>query len=500
MPVIDLSDRYIRKVLENAAIEIARAPNGTRNSLLFAKSATVFEYFVGARLAVTGARPTLREAGLASGLDAREVDAVLDKAWARAQSHPRHVPPPKTPVRAESSARSEPAAQAPEFNHSLLQDSAGNIKNTFANICKILRGASGFVGRLSYDEMRVSPMLDGRAIKDADIAAIREQVEARWGFSPSTENVMQAVLLVSSEHSFHPVQDYLAGLEWDGELRIVRVASHILGIEQPSFLVQRMIRCWFLSAVARARNPGCKVDTCLVLVGDQGEKKSTFFSVLGGQWFSDSYADITTKDGILQVHAAWIYEWAEVDKVTTRRSASDVKAFLSVAKDLLRPPYGRGVLIQPRSSVIVGTTNKSFLDDETGSRRFWPIRIGVRIDREKLEAWRDQLWAEACVGYLGGEPWWLSDDEEGEREQAADEHRVEDPWEEPVRMYVKKCELEAIPITSANLLAYAVGLDTAHHTPDAMKRVGKCMRTLGYDNRRAKSGDTKIRVWRKLNV
>lgn len=56
--------------------------------------------------------------------------------------------------------------------------------------------------------------------------------------------------------------------------------------------------------------------------------------------------------------------------------------------------------------MVVGTTNEEhYLTDSTGGRRYWPVKIR-ELQRERLEADRDQLWAEATALHDGGAPWW----------------------------------------------------------------------------------------------
>jgi predicted P-loop ATPase len=56
--------------------------------------------------------------------------------------------------------------------------------------------------------------------------------------------------------------------------------------------------------------------------------------------------------------------------------------------------------------VFAGTTNSTeWGDDETGLRRFWPVRCGD-INLSLLEEAREQLFAEAVASCREGASWW----------------------------------------------------------------------------------------------
>ena len=111
----------------------------------------------------------------------------------------------------------------------------------------------------------------------------------------------------------------------------------------------------------------------------------------------------------LQLHGNWIIELGELAAMS-RSDLESTKGFLARTIDKYRPPYGRITVEQPRRCVFVGTTNSlTFLKDETGNRRFWPIECSS-IDTDSLRSLRDQLFAEAVAAYRAGEKWWLEDE------------------------------------------------------------------------------------------
>jgi len=352
----------------------------------------------------------------------------------------------------------------------------GSPRRGYNNVRIYVRHHPSYRGRWSIDLMTSSPWFDGAVMPEIMVHDIRASFDQSMGFTPSREDVEAAVVAAAHERPFHPVTQYLRSIDWDGTPRLASMARDYLGSE--SAYEADVIRKFMVGAVARALHPGHKVDTCLVLAGPEGHRKSSFFATLGGAWHADSFLDLTSRDGLLQLHSSWIYEFAEIENVLGGRAASRTKSWLTSAHDLFRAPYARVTEKRARGAVVCGTTNRErILTEDTGSRRFWIVPVCRRIDHELLAQCRDHLWAEAVCAYEAGERWWLDDASELEREVANEAHTDDDSWAELVGDYLANPGL--IQTTVSDVLIEALKVEISRHDRWSQTRVARILGDLG---------------------
>ena len=282
----------------------------------------------------------------------------------------------------------------------LIVTGAGAPKPLLANAITALREAPAWQGVLAYDQFALETVVSDvppwlmdlewtpRAWSPHDDLLATEWLQRR-GISVNTATAAQAVEAVARERSFHPVIDYLSSLEHDGVVRSGTWLSTFLGAEQSRYN-ESVGRAMLIAAVARIYDPGCKVDTVPIFEGVQGARKSTAVKALFNPWFSDELADLGSKDAAMQTRGVWGIEVSELDAMS-RMEVSRIKSFITRTTDRFRPPYGSRIIESPRSCVFWGTTNSDgYLKDETGGRRFWPIKVG-KIKVDLIQQMRDQL-------------------------------------------------------------------------------------------------------------
>ena len=154
-----------------------------------------------------------------------------------------------------------------------------------------------------------------------------------------------------------------------------------------------------------------------------------------------------------------------------------LKAFISRPVERYRPSYGRKEVVEPRQCVFIGTTNKTtYLRDESGGRRFWPIRVET-IDTALLAADRPMLFAEAVHRYRAGGRWWPNAAFEAKHIRPEQDARYEaDPWEDAITSWIARKPRVSVSIIAKD----ALGIDTQRIGTADQRRIAAILERSGW--------------------
>jgi predicted P-loop ATPase len=327
----------------------------------------------------------------------------------------------------------------------------------------------------SFDVRAQAVLVNGKQLDEAGFEKLHLDL-AEQGFSVKKADLQAATRALALDAAFDPVVIYLNSVSVNPALALtdkewMNIHSLSLGIEGE--FEGEILRKFLISAVARAMEPGCKVDQALVLYGPQGSGKSSFFRALAGEWFTDSLGDDPgDKDEVFKLLGAWIAEWSELDRVFGGAGrAEKVKRFVSSQEDRCRRAYGRTTEALPRQSVLVGTTNrKDWASDHTGNRRY-PVLAPTAIDIDWVEKNRDRILARAVVEWRKGTPWWFSAEQEEQISQIAREYAPEDEWANPLIDFFERHPGE--PFTTREVGILALSLDRETLDRRTLHRIGR---------------------------
>lgn len=371
----------------------------------------------------------------------------------------------------------------------------GALLMNLDNVVRVMESDPNLSGHVWYDEFLCAILTDWngpeRKWADRDDIALQLYMQRHVGLHRIGLSTAHDAAKVAAFHNVkNEVKDYLNGLQWDGIERLGDMLADGFGAAKTAF-TQAVGRCWMVSMVARAMSPGCKVDTVPVLEGEQGKRKSSALAVIGGKWFIECHESVMTKDffGVLQGHL--LVEISEMHSFS-RSEVERIKGIISCQVDRFRKPYGKHTEDHPRQTVLVGTTNRDdWHRDETGGRRFWPVRCG-EISLTWLEEQRDQLFAEAVYRFKAGEAWW--DVPLNEQLAEIDARRDVDAWEPVIEAWLEGRDVVRIE----HLLADCLGLETNRQEMMLQRRTTRILRALGWRSitKRDENGKTG-RFWVK---
>ena len=420
-----------------------KIPDGKRNDTIYKLACSLQSRGLGDGSILAACRAE-NEAKCNPPLSDEEVDKIVDSA-----------------LHHEKGNKAYPSA-AVELDLIYDTDKDGNpkIRQCAENVARVILNDPSLANKIKEDtfghRLMYLGQLNWRAKgdtigewSDKDDSALRSYLHMKYRLR-NKGDYEDGFNMALFENSYDPLVGYLNALEWDRTPRIDDALNYLLGVEKTEYNLA-VFRLFLQGAVRRAYEPGCKFDNMIVLIGKQGDGKSTLFKFLAcnEDWYTDNFnfRDTKNKATIEYMTGKWILEMGEMEVMKKDTvTSNELKAFISSQADDYRVPYEKRPQRRPRQCIFCGTSNdKNFLKDRTGNRRYWPIDCHATeetksriFDYNLSRPYLQQVMAEAVHYYKEhpNEDLRLPRRIELMAEQAQDEHLEEDVWVQIIDDYL----------------------------------------------------------------
>jgi predicted P-loop ATPase len=328
----------------------------------------------------------------------------------------------------------------------LRTNSNNRPESTFGNVVRAL-SMPPFADMFWTDSFKRRVMVESEGksspLTDALSREIRVALDAQ-DVHPTAGDTREAIYARAAEDQRNPITDYFDSLSWDGTERFSEEARALFGPAPDASEDAYNARClmwWMMSAVVRARKPGSKADSMLVLyAADGGEGKTELLRALcpDESWFNPAPVPQDEKRSIMVLPNYLIHEMAEMP---TWKNHVEYMTFIDRRRDTGVRMHGTELEDIPRQCVFFGNTNvKLYLVDRSSeNRRFWTLEVrSGRIDLARVKAVAPQLWAEADAKITAGVHWWPTAAEQTEIGVRNQQYLADDSVEDAVYQVIVK--------------------------------------------------------------
>ena len=129
-----------------------------------------------------------------------------------------------------------------EVRGSLDSTDNGAVKNSIRNCLTVFQNDPKLEGAIRYNILTehidiVKPLWWSKpttTLNDTDLNYLMLYLEDQYTLA-SEKKIQKAIPIVADCNKYHPIRDYLNGLEWDGTERIRCALPHFLGAEESEY-------------------------------------------------------------------------------------------------------------------------------------------------------------------------------------------------------------------------------------------------------------------------
>ena len=291
---------------------------------------------------------------------------------------------------------------------------------------------------------------------------------------------------------YNPFAFYLERLPpWNGK------EDHILGLSlsvmvkggtDEQLLFAEYLKKWLVAMVAGWVNPQVVNNVILVLIGQQGAYKTTWFNYLlppelRRYFYTKTNASRMSKDDLLVLAQYGLVCCEELD--TMRPSElNQLKAAVTMLSVDERAAYARYHEHRPHIASFCGTGNSlQFLSDPTGNRRWLPFEVDSIEPPHDNPLDYNGIYSQAYALYRQGFRYWFTQQEIERLAQHNQQFETANLELELVAQYFRKPQgQEPSEFISAAMALQIIGANITQKL--SKEYVGRAFTSLGFDSRR----------------
>ena len=234
-------------------------------------------------------------------------------------------------------------------------------------------------------------------------------------------NIQDMYRVIESDYVpvFNPFKEYLNNLSKPGEQDYIRELAQtvrVKGGEQEQKLWHLYLKKWLVGMVASWISEDVVNNVILVLIGEQGAYKTTWFNYLlppplKQYFYTKTNANRMSKDDILTLAQ---YALVCCEELDTMRPAelNQLKAAVTMPSIDERAAYAHYHEHRKHIASFCGTGNNTqFLSDPTGNRRWLPFEVESILSPRDHPFLYEGIYAQALTLYTSGFQYWFTKEE-----------------------------------------------------------------------------------------
>ena len=234
-------------------------------------------------------------------------------------------------------------------------------------------------------------------------------------------NIQDMYRVIESDYVpvFNPFKEYLNNLSKPGEQDYIRELAQtvrVKGGEQEQKLWHLYLKKWLVGMVASWISEDVVNNVILVLIGEQGAYKTTWFNYLlppplKQYFYTKTNANRMSKDDILTLAQYALVCCEELDTIRPAE-LNQLKAAVTMPSIDERAAYAHYHEHRKHIASFCGTGNNTqFLSDPTGNRRWLPFEVESILSPREHPFHYEGIYAQALSLYTSGFQYWFTKEE-----------------------------------------------------------------------------------------